>query len=64
VLDAARGALEDPPAAATFQHHDETWLSGDRVVRGPPLGDPSRPDIERMLDRAVDHEGQVDRLDR
>ena len=63
VLDAARPTLEDPAAAPALQHDRQVVFRGHGVVLGPPLGDPRRPDVKGVVHRAVDLEGQADRLD-
>ena len=59
---------EQPAAPSSMSrgrrsHEQDLLLRGNGVIRGSPLGDPGRPDLERVLDRAVDFERQADRLD-
>src|SRR5207237_4402053 len=53
VLAAVGGALEDAPADARLKHDVAGGGARDGVARRPPGGEPLGPGGERVVDRAV-----------
>src|SRR5207253_7745862 len=61
--DAVAGSLVDAPALPRLEHHLEARLGAHRVGDRPPTRSLCSPDVEGMVDRALDQEGHTQRLD-
>ena len=63
MLGAGHGPLKDPAAGARLQHDRGVRLARRGVICRPPSVDARGPHLEGVVGRAVDLEGEPDRLD-